>query len=61
MSRPRAADDFVAIRGRLEELRRERERVLQEPEQDPGGLSRRLSPPIGRVPIQNGPPTGPGR
>jgi hypothetical protein len=25
MSRPRAADDFAAIRGRMEQLRRERE------------------------------------
>ena len=30
MSRPRAADDFVAIRGRLEELRREREHIRRQ-------------------------------
>jgi hypothetical protein len=30
MSRPRAADDFAAIRARMEELRRERERINRE-------------------------------
>ena len=58
MSRTRAADDFVAIRGRMQELRRERERIWQEPERDPGGVSRRLLPPISRVPIQSGEPSG---
>jgi hypothetical protein len=29
MQRPRAADDFAAIRARMEELRRERERAAQ--------------------------------
>ena len=39
MSRPRATDDFVAIRARLEELRRERERLRQEPEREPVDVS----------------------
>ena len=34
MARPRAADDFAAIRARMEELRRERNPVLPS-EQDP--------------------------
>ena len=35
MSRPRAADDFATIRARLEELRRERARLVG-PEGRPG-------------------------
>ena len=58
MSRPRAADDFVAIRARLEELRRERERLRQEPERESADASRRLLPPISRVLIQSGEPRG---
>ena len=58
MSRPRAADDFAAIQARLEELRRERERVRQEPEREVADTSRPLSPPISRVPIQSGEPRG---
>jgi hypothetical protein len=34
MTRPRAADDFAAIRTRLEELRRERENVPNAEEQE---------------------------
>ena len=33
MTRPRAADDFDAIRARMEELRRERAQVLAESQQ----------------------------
>jgi hypothetical protein len=33
MARPRAADDFAAIRARIEELRRERVPAPTEPEQ----------------------------
>jgi hypothetical protein len=33
MARPRAADDFAAIRARIEELRRERGAAPTEPEQ----------------------------
>lgn len=32
MSRPRAADDFVTIRARMDELRREREAVVADPD-----------------------------
>ena len=60
MSRPRAAGDFVAIRARLEELRFERERARQQPWLEQTGLSHRLLPPISRVPIRTGPPSGPG-
>jgi hypothetical protein len=59
MSRPRAADDFAAIRARMDELRRERERVYQDAERDGADLSRRLLPPISRVPIQIEAPRGP--
>ena len=58
MSRPRAADDFAAIRTRLDELRRERDRVRQEPEREVADTSRRLLPPISRVSIQSGEPRG---
>jgi hypothetical protein len=60
MSRPRAADDFPVIRERLKELRRERGRALQEPEAGANHASRRLLPPIMRVPIQMGEPRGAG-
>ncbi len=60
MSRPRAADDFTAIRARMDELRSERERVRQEPERESADSSRRLLPPISRVPIQIGDPRGVG-
>ena len=36
MSRPRAADDFVTIRARMDELRREREASLADPDGPPG-------------------------
>ena len=36
MNRPRAADDFAAIRARMEELRREREAGATEPDGRPG-------------------------
>jgi hypothetical protein len=43
MNRPRAADDFAAIRARMEELRREREAV-QAPDSDlPRNLSMRAA------------------
>jgi hypothetical protein len=35
VSRPRAADDFGAIRARMEELRRERAEVSAEPQSGP--------------------------
>ena len=38
MTRPRAADDFAAIRARMEELRRERE--AEEAPKTPGARSR---------------------
>ena len=40
MSRPRAADDFVTIRARMDELRREREAAA-----DPAGVAAK---PLGR-------------
>ncbi len=41
MSRPRAADDFAAIRARMDELRREREASVREPDGHSGkALSR---------------------
>jgi hypothetical protein len=36
MSRPRAADDFAAIRARMDQLRREREAVAAAPDGDSG-------------------------
>ena len=36
VTRPRAADDFAAIRARMEELRLERDRALVGPKSDPG-------------------------
>ena len=45
MTRPRAADDFVTIRARLVELRRERERA----QGAEGGLQRDLSLRRGRT------------
>src|SRR5947209_11647016 len=44
MSRPLAADDFAAIRARLEELRRERERSPQQPDLKGADISQRLLP-----------------
>ena len=35
MTRPRAADDFAAIRARMEELRRERAQASKKEAQDP--------------------------
>ena len=51
MTRPRAADDFSAIRARMEELRRERERT-QAAESD---LQR--EPPINRARAVRCPPS----
>lgn len=45
MTRPRAADDFAAIRARLEELRRERSPTLRDDSVDP------CRPPLGRGPV----------
>ena len=49
MTRPRVADDFAAIRARMEELRRERAQALKRESPDPDetslggrGLLRRL-------------------
>ena len=43
MTRPRVADDFAAIRARMEELRREREQAGRaEPEDDVRGRVRRV-------------------
>ena len=39
MTRPRAADDFAAIRARMEELRRERDPVPR-PGEEPRGVGR---------------------
>jgi len=41
VSRPRAADDFAAIRARMEELRREREMGAADPDARPGQLQAR--------------------
>ncbi len=41
MHRSRAADDFATIRARMEELRREREGRLADPEPRSGGLQGR--------------------
>jgi hypothetical protein len=35
VTRPRAADDFAAIRARMEELRRERAQTVKKEAQDP--------------------------
>ena len=35
MTRPRVADDFAAIRARMEELRRERAQAVKKEPQDP--------------------------
>jgi len=47
MARPRAADDFVVIKRRMEELQRERAQAMRrhendETENDPNSLGRRL-------------------
>jgi len=43
MTRPRAADEFAAIRARMEELQRERERARhREPENDLGARVRSI-------------------
>ena len=46
MTRPRVADDFAAIRARMEELRRERaqaaKKEAQDPEETGRGLLKRL-------------------
>ena len=39
MTRPRAADDFTAIRGRIEELRRERAQETTVEEKPEGGTA----------------------
>jgi hypothetical protein len=39
VTRPRAADDFVTIRARLEELRRERAQVLKKDAQETEGTA----------------------
>jgi hypothetical protein len=57
MSRPRAADILAAIRARMDELRRERERVRQDAERDGADLSRLLLPPS-RGFVQIGEPRG---
>ena len=59
MNRPRAADDFVTIRARLKELRREREATQAPPSDLPpeppqrytrySGSQREISAPPGRV------------
>lgn len=43
MTRPRAADDFAAIRARLEELQRERAKATRR-EQSEEAINRRLPP-----------------
>jgi hypothetical protein len=48
VTRPRAADDFPAIRARLEELRRERARVMAESQPHPATGPRPYS--VGRRP-----------
>ena len=51
MTRPRAADDFAAIRARLDELRREREQPRRtEPEDNREARVRRVPPEIARAP-----------
>jgi hypothetical protein len=35
MARPRAADDFAAFRGRMEELKREREQAALDEDENP--------------------------
>jgi hypothetical protein len=50
MTRPRAADDFSVIRSRMEQLRRERTRVLAEQNNAP---ARRQPHPIASGPSPN--------
>jgi hypothetical protein len=52
MARPRAADDFPAIRARMEELRREREQVRGQGDAQPATRPRPYF--IGRVPASVG-------
>jgi hypothetical protein len=58
MTRPRAADDFAAIRARMEELRREREHrridAEQQSESSPRPLHHRLA--SGDIKLQRGRP-----
>jgi hypothetical protein len=41
MKQPRAADDFAAIRARMEELEREKERAVRKPDGEPAARRRR--------------------
>jgi hypothetical protein len=57
MTRPRAADDFAAIRARIEELRRERGQVPADADVRPTGP--RPYPPAGGEPKHDAPRRGP--
>jgi hypothetical protein len=48
MARPRIADDFAAIRERMEELRRERSRWSGEPSDENGPPARSRPVPAGK-------------
>ena len=56
LSRPRAADDFAAIRARLDELRREREGPAEEPEKAASGPAESAAERRRRARIEGWPP-----
>ena len=49
MARPRAADDFAAIRGRMEELQRERKKAVSDAVYQTHERDRRSETSVGQV------------